>query len=73
MKVFFMITKIEKDVLVIGTGGAGVRAAIEAAAHGVSVVAVSKAPAGVNNATAMVGMWMPPAPEAVLVGQRLYN
>lgn len=46
-----MIEIIDSDVLVIGAGGAGLRAAIEADEHGVSVVVVSKAPAGMNNAT----------------------
>lgn len=50
-----MVLKIESDVLVLGTGGAGLRAAIEAAASGASVVAVSKAPAGTNNATVVSG------------------
>jgi succinate dehydrogenase/fumarate reductase flavoprotein subunit len=46
-----MVVEIESDVLVIGTGGAGLRAAIEADERGASVVVVSKAPAGMNNAT----------------------
>jgi len=48
-----MVFNIESDVLVIGAGGAGLRAAIEAEAHGSSVSVVSKAPAGMNNATAL--------------------
>ena len=47
--------RIESDVLVVGTGGAGLRAAIEAEERGASVTAVSKAPAGVNNATMVIG------------------
>ena len=47
--------RIESDVLVVGTGGAGLRAAIEAEERGASVVVVSKAPAGVNNATMVIG------------------
>lgn len=46
-----MVSNIEADILVLGTGGAGLRAAIEAEAGGASVVIVSKAPAGMNNAT----------------------
>jgi succinate dehydrogenase/fumarate reductase flavoprotein subunit len=43
------------DVLVIGTGGAGLRAAIEAEADNVKVLMVSKAPAGHNNCTIVAG------------------
>lgn len=43
------------DVLVIGTGGAGLRASIEAHAKGANVLLVSKAPAGYNNATIVAG------------------
>jgi succinate dehydrogenase/fumarate reductase flavoprotein subunit len=50
-----MMTEVESDVLVIGTGGAGLRAAIEANERGASVVVVSKAPAGMNNATMVAG------------------
>ena len=50
-----MVFKIEGDVLVLGTGGAGLRAAIEAEALGASVAVVSKAPAGMNNATVVSG------------------
>jgi succinate dehydrogenase/fumarate reductase flavoprotein subunit len=50
-----MVLNIMSDVLVIGAGGAGLRAAIEAEALGVSVVVVSKAPAGMNNATVVAG------------------
>jgi len=50
-----MAFHMESDVLVLGTGGAGLRAAIEAEARGASVVAVSKAPAGMNNATVVSG------------------
>lgn len=46
---------MKSDVLVIGAGGAGLRAAIEAEAHGASVSVVSKAPAGMNNATVVSG------------------
>ncbi|MFQ6053303.1 MAG: FAD-binding protein [Candidatus Bathyarchaeia archaeon] len=50
-----MVFNMEADVLVLGTGGAGLRAAIEAEARGASVVVVSKAPAGMNNATVVAG------------------
>lgn len=50
-----MVTNVESDILILGTGGAGLRAAIEAMACGNSVVAVSKAPAGMNNATVVSG------------------
>ena len=46
---------IESDVLVLGTGGAGLRAAIEAKARGTSVAVVSKATSGMNNATVVAG------------------
>lgn len=50
-----MSLEVESDVLVIGSGGAGLRAAIEAEAQGASVVVASKAPAGMNNSTAVSG------------------
>jgi succinate dehydrogenase/fumarate reductase flavoprotein subunit len=50
-----MALNIESDVLVIGSGGAGLRAAIEAELGGASVTVVSKAPAGMNNSTAVSG------------------
>ena len=50
-----MVSNFESDILVVGTGGAGLRAAIEADNRGASVVVVSKAPAGMNNATVVAG------------------
>ncbi|MFP3951035.1 MAG: FAD-binding protein [Candidatus Bathyarchaeia archaeon] len=50
-----MKLNIYSDVLVLGTGGAGLRAAIEAHSKGVDVTVVSKAPAGMNNATVVAG------------------
>ncbi len=50
-----MVIDIVADVLIVGTGGAGLRAAIEAEAEGADVVLVSKAPAGFNNATIVAG------------------
>lgn len=41
------------DVLVIGGGGAGLRAALEAEKHGVHVTLVSKIKAGYMNSTAL--------------------
>ena len=43
------------DVLIIGSGGAGLRAAIAAREKGVSVALVSKSPIGLGNNTALAG------------------
>jgi succinate dehydrogenase/fumarate reductase flavoprotein subunit len=43
----------QTDVLIIGGGGAGMRAAIEAAAHGVRVVVANKGPVGRSGTTPM--------------------
>jgi succinate dehydrogenase/fumarate reductase flavoprotein subunit len=50
-----MVARHESDVLVIGTGGAGLRAAIEAHEKGADVLVVCKSPAGYNNATVVAG------------------
>ncbi|MCW3978427.1 MAG: FAD-binding protein, partial [Candidatus Bathyarchaeota archaeon] len=50
-----MVENIDSDVVVVGSGGAGLRAAIEADERGAMVVVVSKAPAGMNNATVVAG------------------
>jgi fumarate reductase (CoM/CoB) subunit A len=50
-----MVARHESDVLVIGTGGAGLRAAIEAHEKGTDVLVVCKSPAGYNNATVVAG------------------
>jgi len=50
-----MVTRLESDVLVIGTGGAGLRAAIAADEAGADVLIVCKSPAGYNNATVVAG------------------
>jgi len=50
-----MVKISETDVLVIGTGAAGLRASIEAKSRGLRVLTVSKSPAGMNNATAVSG------------------
>jgi succinate dehydrogenase/fumarate reductase flavoprotein subunit len=50
-----MVNHIRSDVLIIGTGGAGLRAAIEVYERGAQVVLVSKAPAGHNNCTIVAG------------------
>jgi len=44
---------IKTDVLVIGGGGAGLRAAIEAKKHGCDVLLVSESPVGFRNNTAL--------------------
>ena len=46
---------LETDVLVIGTGAAGLRAAIEARRYGSDVLVVDKSLIGVNNNTAFAG------------------
>ncbi len=50
-----MVIHVQTDILIIGTGGAGLRAAIEAEANGVKATLVSKAPAGFNNTTIVAG------------------
>ena len=50
-----MVIHVQTDLLIIGTGGAGLRAAIEAEANGVKATLVSKSPAGYNNATIVAG------------------
>jgi len=50
-----MVIHVQSDILIIGTGGAGLRAAIEAHEQGAKVVLVSKAPAGYNNCTIVAG------------------
>ncbi len=50
-----MVIHHDSEVLVIGTGGAGLRAAIEAYEKGSKVLLVSKSPAGFNNATVVAG------------------
>jgi succinate dehydrogenase/fumarate reductase flavoprotein subunit len=46
------VEKYRADVLIIGAGGAGLRAAVEAAKAGVSVMIVSRAPVGRGGLTA---------------------
>lgn len=55
------VSKVYTDVLVIGAGGAGIRAAIEAKTHGVDVLVVSKGsfPEGCNTAVAGGAMLAP--------------
>ncbi len=50
-----MVARHESDVLVVGAGGAGLRAAIEAHERGADVLVVCKSPAGYNNATVVAG------------------
>lgn len=49
------IKTVETDVLIIGTGGAGLRAAIEAGRHGVDVLLADKSLIGLNNNTRFSG------------------
>ena len=50
-----MISSYSSDILIIGTGGAGLRAAAEAQEKGTNTLIVSKAPAGYNNCTIVAG------------------
>jgi len=50
-----MVINVQTDILIIGTGAAGLRAGIEAHEYGAKVVLVSKAPAGYNNCTIVSG------------------
>lgn len=50
-----MVIHVQSDILIIGTGGAGLRAAIEAHERDANVTLVSKAPAGYNNCTIVSG------------------
>ncbi len=59
--------RVSADVLVIGGGGAGLRAAIAARKHGANVVLISESPAGFRNNTAIskatlavTGVWKEP-------------
>lgn len=49
------ISRLDSDVLVIGGGGGGLRAAIEAGKHGMKVILVSKSRVGYKNNTAIAG------------------
>ena len=50
-----MANVVDTDVLVLGSGGAGLRAAIEVKSLKLDVIVVSKAPAGMNNCTVVAG------------------
>jgi succinate dehydrogenase/fumarate reductase flavoprotein subunit len=50
-----MVRAVDSDVLVLGSGGAGLRAAIEVDSRGLKTVITSKAPAGMNNCTVVAG------------------
>jgi len=50
-----MVLRYTSDILVLGTGGAGLRAAAEAHERGADVLLVSKSPAGYNNCTIVAG------------------
>ncbi|MBA7640105.1 Fumarate reductase flavoprotein subunit [subsurface metagenome] len=67
--------RINADVLVIGSGAAGLRAAIAARKYGLNVMLISESPAGFRNNTAIsqatfaaTGLWKEPgdSPEAHL-------
>jgi len=53
--IFEKIREIKTDVLVIGSGLAGLRAAIEARKYGLEVLVVDKAVTGLNNSSAFSG------------------
>src|SRR4030066_1987166 len=50
-----MVNAVDSDVLILGSGGAGLRAAIEVDSRGLRAVIASKAPAGMNNCTVVAG------------------
>jgi succinate dehydrogenase/fumarate reductase flavoprotein subunit len=50
-----MVHAVVTDILILGSGGAGLRAAIEVKTKGLGVIIVSKAPAGMNNCTVVSG------------------
>ena len=50
-----MVSDVGTDVLILGSGGAGLRAAIEVNARKLRAIVVSKAPAGMNNCTVVAG------------------
>lgn len=52
-----MAIEYSTDVLVIGSGGAGLRAAIEAEALGADVIIVSKSPTGMKTASVVTNGW----------------
>ena len=52
-----MVKEYITDVLVIGSGGAGLRAAIEADARGADVIVVSKSPTGMKTASVVTNGW----------------
>ena len=50
-----MVRSVDSDILILGSGGAGLRAAIETNARGLTTIIASKAPAGMNNCTVVAG------------------
>ncbi len=52
-----MVKEYTADILVIGSGGAGLRAAIEAEAKGADVLVVSKSPTGMKTASVVTNGW----------------
>lgn len=60
---------IEKDVIVVGSGGAGMTAATVAATHGLDVLLVEKTPYfGGTTALSGGGIWVPCSPQAKEAG-----
>ena len=66
---FSMVINVKTDILIIGTGGAGLRAAIHANEQGAKVTLVSKAPAGYNNCTIVAGSGYLAAVGGMTVGE----
>ncbi|RLE73773.1 MAG: hypothetical protein DRJ56_08635, partial [Thermoprotei archaeon] len=52
-----LLKELETDVLVVGAGGAGLRAALEAARRGAKVLVLSKSAPGQPVTTSLIGGW----------------
>ncbi|MDB5425241.1 MAG: fumarate reductase, partial [Phenylobacterium sp.] len=64
-----MTDTIEKDVVVVGSGGAGMTAAIVAAGLGLDVLLIEKTPYfGGTTALSGGGIWVPGSPQAKAAG-----
>ena len=66
-----MARLVDSDVLVLGSGGAGLRAAVEISEAGCRVSVVSKSPSGMNNATVVSGGGFHAAIEGVTIKEHL--